>query len=353
MLAARMFDRNTIRLEDIPVPEIGEGELLLQVKAAAICGTDVRMMQNGYPGIGPDSPRVLGHEFSGVIRKVGPGVTAYQVGERVAVAPNMGCGLCPACMRGDSHLCSAYQALGIHLDGGFAEYVRIPSSAVSRGNVMLLADHVSYAEGAVNEALSCVYNGSERCGIRPGDRVLVIGAGPIGVMHAMLAKMAGAGRVYINDLSEQRLALCKQIDPFFTTIQDDLQGTVRSETKGEGVDVCITACPVPAAQAAALEVCGMNGRINFFGGVPENRQPNPVNTNLIHYKQLMVSGTTRASLSQYRQTLSFLTDGILDIKPLIRSVYPLREIAQAFSAASSARGLKTVITMEERKEDDS
>jgi L-iditol 2-dehydrogenase len=347
MLAARLYDKNDMRVEQIAKPVIKEDEILLQVKSAAICGTDVRMLKNGYRGITPETPRTLGHELSGIIAEVGSRVSQYKAGMRVTVAPNMGCGVCNACVRGDGHLCSSYKALGINLDGGFAEYVVIPAEAVSRGNIAELADHVSFEEAAMNEALSCVYNGFQKCDIHPGDTVLVIGAGPIGIMHAKLAKMAGASRVFINDLSQERLAVCREIDPFFTTLGSaNLKDDIMKATNGEGVDVCITACPSPDAQMLALEITAVNGRINFFGGLPADRQNVPINTNLIHYKQLIVTGSTRASVLQFRKTLEFISSGILDVKGLISNRIPLREINRGFELASDARGLKNVIVME-------
>lgn len=345
MLAARMYGKEDIRLEEIAKPVLRTGEILIKVKAAAICGTDIRMYRNGYKGITKDAPRILGHEFSGIIEEIADGVKGYQAGQRVAVAPNMGCGICSYCVAGSGHLCHDYRALGINLDGAFAEYVAIPSAAVSGGNVCVLDDGVSFEEAAVNEALSCVCNGFERCAIRPGDSVLVIGAGPIGIMHAMLAKMAGAAPIFIHDLSQERLAICRTIDPDFRTIEDNLKESVLEATAGEGVNVCITACPSPAAQQTALEVTGVNGRVNFFGGIPADKQKVSVDTNLIHYKQLIVTGTTRASLTQYRNTLRFIATGILDVKKLISRKIPLRDIMTGFELAQKADGLKNVICM--------
>lgn len=346
MLAAKMYGIDDIRLEEVAIPEISEDEVLLKIKAAALCGTDIRMIKNGYPGISEDSPRVLGHEFSGVIERIGNHVEGYKIGQRVAVAPNMGCGICAACISGNSHLCADYKAIGIHFNGAFAEYVVIPARAVRSGCIFPIADNVSFEEAAINEALSCVCNGFERCDIHPGDNVVVIGAGPIGIMHAMLAKMAGAGRVYISDLSESRLEICKQIDPSFITVKDNLAEVISKDTNGFGADVCITACPAPAAQQTALEICGFNARINFFGGIPADKQPISINTNLIHYKQLIVSGTCRASLTQYGKVLNFITTGILDVKPLIARTIPLKNIQEGIDFAAAADGLKNVIVMD-------
>lgn len=345
MLAARMYGIEDIRIEEVRMPEPEDGGIVIQVKAAAICGTDVRMYKNGYPGITQESPRILGHEFSGVIAETGKGVTGYRPGQRVAVAPNMGCGTCALCVAGNGHLCPSYQALGINLDGAFAEYIAVPARAVAGGNVCVLEDQVGFGEAAINEALSCVCNGFEHCDIRPGNSVLIIGAGPIGIMHAMLARMAGAAPVFINDLSEERLNTCKKIDPSFRTIHADLKETILEATKGEGVDVCITACPSPAAQAQALELAAVGGRINFFGGIPADRQNVALNTNLIHYKQLIVTGTTRASLTQYRRTLHYIAEGVLDVRKLISKVLPLDRIMDGFALAQKADGLKNVICM--------
>ncbi|MHB1407468.1 MAG: zinc-dependent dehydrogenase [Desulfitobacteriaceae bacterium] len=344
MLAARLYGKNDIRLEEVKIPEINGDEILLKVKGAAICGTDIRMYKNGSAGINAESPRILGHELSGVIAAVGKNVRGFQEGMRVAVAPNMGCGVCNACVRGEGHLCKDYRALGINLDGGFAEYTVIPGAAVSRGNMVEIDEHVSFDEAAINEPLSCVYNGLEKCNTRPGDNVLIIGAGPIGIMHAKLAKMAGAARVFINDLSQERLDVCKEIEPSLLTVKSEqLVEYIMETTKGEGVDVCITACPAPAAQITALELAAVNGRVCFFGGLPPDRQNVSLNTNLIHYKQLMVTGSTRASLLQYRKTLGFISSGLLDVKKLITSRLPLSEIAKGFELAADAKGLKNVM----------
>ena len=343
MLAARMYGVNDLRVEEIPAPSAGPGEIRIKVKAAAICGTDVRMLTNGAKGINEDNPLVLGHELAGIINEVGIGVTAYKVGQRVAVAPNMGCGICQQCVAGNSHLCPDYLALGISLDGGFAEYCVIPEAAVRSGNVCVLDDNVSFAEGAINEPLSCVCNGFEHAMIHPGDNVLVIGAGPIGIMHCALALMAGA-TVYLNDISEERLNEAKFIYPAIKTISSDLKTEIMRATEGVGADAIITACPVPKVQSEAIELAAIGGRVVLFGGVPASAGGVPLNTNQIHYKQLIVTGTTRASLTQYRKTLRYISAGVLNVKPLITREIPLKNIAEGFAFAKSGDGMKNIIT---------
>lgn len=347
MLAAFLSGAKDLQVREAEIPQIGEHDILLEVKRAAICGTDVRMYKNGYAGISKETPKILGHELAGVIKEVGSKVTEYEAGTRVTVAPNMGCGLCRQCVSGNNHLCKDYQALGINIDGGFAEYVKVPEAAVRQGNITPIEDHVSFEEAALIEPLACVYNGFQKVDIKAGDSVVVIGAGPIGIMHTQLAIMAGASRVILCNRSEDRLTLAKQMEPRLETVTANrLQQYIMDTTNGEGVDVAITAAPSPESQTLAIDLMAINGRVNFFGGLPKDREMVPLNANTIHYKQLIVTGTTRSSVLQFRQSLDFVTRGIVELKPLITARYPLAEMEQAFNNAIEAQGLKNIITMD-------
>jgi L-iditol 2-dehydrogenase len=331
-------------LKNVPDPRLERGDIIIKVCRAAICGTDIRSIRYGLS----ESQTIIGHEIGGVISKVATDVEGYQIGDRVAVAPNYGCGLCDECVSGNTHLCDAYQAFGINLPGGFAEYIRIPEKAVRQGNVVKLSDHVSYEEAAVNEPFSCVYSGFEKCQIKPGDDVLIIGAGPIGLMHALLAEMAGAGAVFMNDLNVDRLKECKLVLPGIDILDDDdLKKTIMKRTGGKGVNVCVTACPSPAAQTESLSLMAIGGRVNFFGGIPGKHQPVQLDTNLIHYRQLMITGSTRSSLSQYRKTLKLIERGKIDLTKLITHRYPFTQISEALDSAGRGIGLKTVIVISE------
>lgn len=345
MIAARLYGKEDLRVDEMPLPDIAPGEILLKVKASAVCGTDIRMYENGYKGISDASPLVLGHELSGVIEQTGKTVGHYREGMRVAVAPNIGCGVCDLCVGGNTQLCPDYRGLGINLDGGFAEYIRIPEDAVRQGNVMELAPGVSFAEAALAEPLSCVYNAFERCHVGPGDVVLIIGAGPIGLMHARMARMAGAARVILNDLREERLALSRRIEAGLITIAGSkiLKEQIEQLTAGRGVDVCITACPSPRAQSESLELAAINGTVCFFGGLPADRSRVSLDTNLIHYRQLNLTGTTRSSLRQYRKTLKLIGDGLLQVGDLISASYSVRDIKTAFQNVIQGIGLKNVL----------
>ncbi|MBD3305178.1 alcohol dehydrogenase catalytic domain-containing protein [candidate division KSB3 bacterium] len=349
MRAAVLYGKEDLRIREVAIPEITDNEVLLQVKRAFVCGTDVRMFRNGHTGVSEETPLILGHEMSGVIARVGKNVPGYHEGMAVTVAPNMGCGICDMCVSGNTQLCPyAYKALGITIDGGFAEYVKIPEAAVRQGNITELPPGMSFEEAAIVEPLSCAYNGFTKCSIEPGDSVLIIGGGPIGIMHARLAKMAGAGKIFINDISDDRLALCRKADPVFTTLGVDppLQDQIQALTDGRGVDVCITACPVPQVQTLALELTALNGRVLFFGGLPADKATVSLNTNIIHYKQLLVTGTTRSSLSQFRTTLALIANGLIEVKDLITSRATLDEMQRTIENVAKGIGLKSTIVFE-------
>ena len=346
MKAVRLYGKNDIRVEEVNKPTIGDKEILLRTEASFICGTDVRMYRNGHKSIDENSPLIIGHEFSGVIEEIGSGVANYTRNMRVTVAPNMGCGVCDLCVGGNTHLCENYIAFGINIDGCFAEYVKIPEAAIKQGNIIEIGDNISFEEAALAEPLSCVYNGFERCEISPGDVVLIIGTGPIGIMHAKLAKMAGAS-VLINDFVQERLDVCHKMDPEFQIISGNktLRKTVMDITNDKGVDVCITACPSVAAQEQSLELMAVNGRVLFFGGLPKGAKAY-LDTNLIHYRQLKVSGTTRANMIQFRKTLDLIAKGLIEVKSLISSTFSIEDFSKAIERAEKADGLKNAIVFQ-------
>ena len=343
MKALRLYGPNDIRLVEVERPAINDDELLLKTEAAAVCGTDVRLWLNGQKGVDAEHPLTLGHEFAGTIVEVGANVPFYKPGMRVGMQPNIGCGICDRCVSGNFHLCDDYRAFGINLDGAFAEYVKIPGDAVTRGNLQVLPENVSSEEAAVCEPLSCAYNGFTKCFVKPGEYALVVGAGPIGVMHAQLLHMAGAS-VTMNDVVPERLKLCKELMPYIETYcGDDLPGYVQKWTGGRGLDIAITACPVPSVQQAMLPLMNYGGRVNFFGGIPASKQPIPIDTNQVHYKELILTGSTRSSVAQFRKVVEFVSQGLLDTKSVVTHRYALEDILDAFENARAAKGIKHVI----------
>ncbi len=347
MKAAFLFGKEDLRLQETQVPPIQETEILLRVQAASLCGTDLRMYKSGHKFATPESPLIIGHEMSGVVAAVGGKVAHFREGMRVMVGPNLGCGYCELCISGNTHLCPRYQALGIHLHGAFAEYVRIPEAAIQQGNIFEISTSLSWAEASLIEPLSCVYNAFERAQIRPGDIVLIFGAGPIGLMHAKMAKMAGASQVMISDTNQVRLDECTRLDSSFVSIDSsEIKTQILERTRGKGIDVGITACPAPMAQQLALELAATNGRVIFFGGLPSDNCIVPLDTNLIHYKQVLVTGTTKASLQHIRKTLDLLESRLIRVDDLIRDRYRIEQIEEAMAKLAAGQGLKHTIVFD-------
>lgn len=350
MLAALLYGKEDIRVEEVKTPEIKNDEVLIKVKSVSICGSDLRSYKEGLKGVHfrgkVNNPKILGHELSGVISSVGNKVKGFEEGMRVTLAPNIGCGRCDACQKGEQNLCKNVKTFGFSISGAFAEYAVIPAEAIYYGNLVEISDNVSFDEAALTEPLSCVYNGFQHVNIKSSERVLIIGAGPIGIMHAKFAKLAGAVKVYISDISNERLDVCRKIDKSYITINsDDLDEFIMDETKGEGVNVCITACPVAGVQAKSLELTTINGRVLLFGGLPHDNQTVTLNTNLIHYKQLTVLATTGSGVPQFRTTLSFVESGLISVKELITNKFSLKEINKGFEYSLKAKGLKNIISM--------
>ena len=341
MQAALLYDKKDLRVQEVPQPKIGEGEILLRTISASVCGTDIRMWKNGHAFATPERPLIIGHEMSGLVAEVGPGVSRYQVGDRVCVAPNYNVTSSKLSITGDGHLDPDYRALGVHEHGAFAEFVRIPREAVSQGNVFPIPTNVTFAEAALVEPLACVYNAYEKVRIVPGDVVLIIGAGPIGVMHAKISRMAGAGKVIINDKHENRLQLARTIDKSFITIEGDPVNEVMQLTRGSGPDVVLTACSASCAQTLAVEIAAVNGRVVFFGGLPKGKSLVQLDTNLIHYKQLLVTGTARQSLRHFLKSLDLIANDLVEVEDLLTSTHPISEINKAIENAASASGLKS------------
>ena len=346
MKAALFYGVKDIRVEEVPVPEIGEEDLLIRVHSAAICGTDMRIYNYGHFKISEGDRRVLSHEVSGEIVELGAKVKGYTLGERVSTIPNIGCGTCSHCRKGLNQLCADYDAFGISLDGGFAEYMKIPAKAIQQGNVVKVPETLTYEEAVLVEPLSCCYNSWRALGTKPGDSVLIVGAGPIGALHVMMNRLAGASKVIVADISTPRLEKIRDFgaDVVINSAEQDLEEAVRALTDGEGADVVITACSVPAIQQQALRLAAVEGRVNFFGGMPKGKEEVTLNTNLIHYKQLKVLGTTGSTIRDYNDSMKLAASGRLNLKGLVSKTLRIEEIAEAFAYAASGEGMKTFVS---------
>lgn len=345
MRAAVFHGIEQIKNEDVPRPEPGRGEILLKVGAAGICGTDLRIYGNGHHRIPEGTTRILGHELAGEIVEVGQAVPDLKPGMRVGIAPNIGCGVCAQCVAGWTNLCQDYRAFGISLDGAFAEYMLVSADAIKQGNIVAIPESLPFAEAALAEPLSCCFNGQEAVNLGLDDVVLIVGAGPIGVMHLLLARLGGARAVLVSELSATRREQAKAFDAdaVVDPVNEDLQDAVMQFSNGQGADVIIVAAPAPIAQQQSLELVARQGRINFFGGLPKDKPTVELNSNLIHYKQLMLTGTTGSSVRQYRASMNLIAAGRIKLDKLVGAQLPLENIKEGIERSNSGEEMRILL----------
>jgi L-iditol 2-dehydrogenase len=323
-----------LAVEQRPTPAPGPGEVLLRVEACGICGTDLRIASGAHRAYPEGTVRVPGHEIAGVVEAVGPGNGSPAVGERVFVAPNVGCGRCDQCRAGRVNLCRTPQALGITRDGALATHLLASEDVVGQGNLLPVPADADPAAIAVVEPLACVLRGQRPCRIGAGDRVLIIGAGPIGMLHLLAARARGPREVVVSEPSPSRRAQAAERGADQAVAPEELDGAF---------DVVIVAAPAGAAQETALEVAAPGGRVNFFAGLPRDASRVELDTNLIHYKELLVTGTTACTTEDCREALDLVLSGAVDTGRLVTERRPLAEAVDALAAARTGEQLKVVI----------
>jgi len=345
MKAAVYHAPNDIRVEDVPKPKPGDRDLVIKVQSASICGTDLRIFHGKHRMYPEGTQRIPGHEVVGTITEMGNKVEGFSVGQKVFVAPNMGCGHCEQCISGNNNLCQNYDALGITINGGFAEYMLVPEQAVQQGNIIPINEEVDPAVAALLEPFACVLRGQNALHIQPGEIVLIIGAGPIGVMHTKLAKVRGAGMVIVSEPISFRADQVKTAgaDHVINPMEQDLQAEIALLTKNHGADVIIVAAPVHVAQESTLDLAAIGGRINFFGGLPKDKPTINFNSNMVHYKELTVTGTTACSTADCWQASNLVNHGLVDLSELVSQRFPIEDTLKAFEAAENRESLKIVI----------
>lgn len=348
MIAAKYTQGLGFEVGTAPVPTAGTDEILLKVEAAAICGTDTKIIAHGHRKLRDGQTIILGHEFVGRIAQLGAQVTGFTVGERVGVAPNIGCGRCEMCARGLGNMCPEYSAFGIDRDGAQTEYVVIPASAIAQGNLVRLSEHVPAVEACLAEPLSCAISGVRAAQVGLGNIVVVYGAGPMGLFNVMVAAVSGAARVVVVDINDARLALAKQVGAtdVVNPKRENVKAWIKEQTGGRGVDSVIVAVPVRELQQEGLELLAPFGRLCLFAGLPKGDAGGGLvglDTNAIHYKQLVVTGMTGGAARDYRDAVRMIETGRLKVSPLISDVFTMGDMAQAFVRAQSGQGLKIVI----------
>jgi L-iditol 2-dehydrogenase len=331
------------RLLDFPQPSARAEGALIRVLSCSVCGTDLRAWRYGNERITP--PRITGHELCGEIVEIGAQRTDFAVGDRISMAPAIGCGTCYPCSRGYTNLCDNLQTIGFQFDGGFAEYMEVPPIAFSSGNVYRTAAGVSDEAAALAEPIACVVNGQEFLHIGPGDTVAIFGSGFIGCMHAELARLNGARTVIMIEPNEARARAAHSLIPFSSLVIPglmDLHAEVKRLTEGRGADVLITACPVGQAQADAVALSAKRGRISLFGGLAKETT-GFIDSNIVHYKELSIHGVHASTPRQNRNVMEWIADGKLNVRKYITKVYPLADVEQAFRDLQSQSVFKAVV----------
>ncbi len=330
-------------LKDMPKPKAQRNSAVIKVNSCSICGTDFRTYIHGSKKIAPGT--IVGHEAIGTITEAGQGVTGFRPGDRVAVAPAIGCGQCYPCKSGYPNMCDDLKTIGFQYNGGFAEYMEIPEAAFSMGNVNKLSDLIEDDEAALAEPIACVVNSHSFLNIRKGDYVAIFGSGFIGCMHAELALYSGAEKVIMIEISKSRaeaaVNLVKSIEMVNPSEVDSIQEVMKL-TNGRGVNVAITACSVGKAQEDALQIASKRGRVSLFGGIPGDGR-GFIDSNLIHYKELSVYGVHASTPEQNKRVLDRITTGSLKVKKYITRAYPLINIQDAFEAIKNENIMKAVI----------
>ncbi len=341
MKAALLYGVKDLRLEEVDIPEVGPGEILVRVRAATTCGTDLKIYKRGYVGGIIKYPQPFGHEWAGDVVKVGEGVQGIEEGMRIRAGNSTPCYKCPMCQKGLYNLCENRTWLW----GSYAEYVKVPAPIVKH-NLHIIPPNLSYAEAAITEPLACVLHGALKAGIKLGDTVVVIGAGPIGILHTQLAKRMGAKKVIIGDLVEERLKIAEELgaDVTINVSEEDIASRVKEETRGLGADVVIEAVGLPTTWQKALELVAKGGTVLEFGGCPSGTKIE-VDTELLHYSEVTLLGTFHATPEEFSKAFDLISSGQINVKPIISMEKPLEEIKEVFdSILQSKKVLKVSIT---------
>ena len=341
MTAAVLYGKENVQIETVDVPQIGRGDVLVRVRAALTCGTDVKVFRRGYHARMIVPPALFGHELGGDIVAMGKDVRGFKMGQRVVAANSAPCGECFYCQRNQENLCEDL----LFNNGAYAEYIRIPERIVRR-NMYEVPDHVSYQDAALVEPLACVLRGLEESGVRPGDTVAVIGLGPIGMMFVRLAKAVCNARVIAIGRRPQQLLRASRMGADETVLNcdgADVVGPVHQMTGGRGADVVIEAVGLPEVWQLAIKLLRRGGVVNFFGGCPDGTSLS-LDTNLLHYSELTCKASFHHTPALIRKALDLVSRGYVGAKDFVNHSEPLTNLLQVMQHLMSHNGhLKTAI----------
>jgi L-iditol 2-dehydrogenase len=327
MRAAVLHGREDIRIEQVPVPEAGPGEIIVQVGAALTCGTDLKVFRRGYHARMIVPPALFGHELAGTVVQAGEGVTEFASGDRVVALNSAPCGECYFCSRGQENLCDVL----LFNNGAYAEFIRIPARIVAK-NTLKIPDHVAMEHAALTEPLACAVHGFEDSRPRKGDTVAVIGGGPLGLMILHVAALAGYEVIAIVKRDGQMEA-ARQLGAAHVvqtaSIRKAIRDTRALTPKDRGVDIAIEAVGVPEAWQEAVELVRKGGTVNFFGGCAANTHVT-LDTNRIHYSDITLRATFHHTPAICRKALDLIAGGRFQAGAFITGRAHLYELNRVF-----------------------
>lgn len=336
-VAAVLYGVGDLRIEEHPMPVVGEHEVLVEVRSVGVCGSDVHYYEHGRIGsFVVDKPLVLGHEAAGVVVAIGAGASKHRIGDRVALEPGVPCRRCPQCQAGRYNVCPDVKFFATPpIDGAFAKYV-----AIDEDFAYLLPDHVSFDAGAMLEPLSVGIWANRKAGTSLGDRVLVTGAGPIGILAALVAKASGAGHVTIVDVNADRLRVAADLGVHETVNSSGGLGAI-----GEGYDVLLECTGVPAVVTAGINAVTGGGHAVLVGMSAAAEQSLPVAT--IQSREINLTGTFRYA-NTYPTAVAFVSSGQINPDAIVGARFPLDQAEQALKMGHTDPSVvKSVVVVSE------
>lgn len=343
MKSAVYYAPGDIRVEDRPEPVRERDNLVARVRCCAICGTDLKLATIGNPRCHP--PRIIGHEMVGEVVHAGEAVGGFAVGDRITLATTVACGQCPYCGLGLGNMCPNAKPISYDYDGAFAEYVAIPPAAISGGNVIGVSDSVDDESAALAEPLSCAINAQELAGVKAGDRVLVVGGGPLGAMHAVLAKALGAADVTVIQRSEPRLSMLRAIEGI-TVINgagEDVSKVVSDRTQGLGADVVIVCAPSREAQEESLRYARKGGAVSLFASLPKGESDITLDSRAIHYGELKIVGASDSRPEHVEKAVEMMAQRRIDLREITTHRVSLDNLHEGLELMKSKQSLKVMV----------
>lgn len=345
MKAAVLCRPGNLEIREMERPPCPKDGVLVQVRACGVCAADVKMLSAGHRAL--VYPRILGHEIAGVVAQSRSPL--FREGDRVQAAPGLSCGVCRHCRSHADNQCPSVQILGFNRDGGFSQYLALPLGGGGSVRAVLhpLAPTTPFDRAVFAEPLACCINAQNKLGLRPGDAVLIVGAGPLGLLHAALAAHKGVLRVLMADIDFKRRmrseamgigSLLDARDPCFFE-------QVMAATSGQGVDALILAAGV-GLDARFLDVMAAGGRISIFSGMGSNHSTAPLDLNWIHYREVIIAGAYGCTARQNAQALELIASGEVAVEKLITHRAPLDAIAEGFSHVREKMALKSIVEVE-------